>query len=247
MKRRWSRIEPAPLAGAEGEERFLHLVESLQQGMTRNLRDSGKQAQQLVCGRQDKVRPTQMVRATDLHTRHTRAGCWNVQLDSRPRGPCSSVEGTIWENESEAPQPGMLVEKHRPPQKGNTRVEWLAKGHSHHCSFSPHTLAPASTGIREGSHQSQLPHPCHRLLHFRPLPDQVWVTCSPWSPATFNPHHSTLLPGQPAHPHLPPWFLPVWRARVFWQPLRERGMWEGHTHTSQRWGWNHSWAQGPWN
>ena len=56
----------------EGEERFPHLGESpLQQGDDkRGASGAQKQAQQLVCGRQDKVRPTQIVCARPASPSH---------------------------------------------------------------------------------------------------------------------------------------------------------------------------------
>ena len=70
-ERKWDRT-CAPEEKAEGEERFLHPEKPPQwqrdQLGQRGASGAQRRAQQLVCGRQDRVRHTQMVRAITLHT-----------------------------------------------------------------------------------------------------------------------------------------------------------------------------------
>ena len=79
--------------GGEVVERFLYPGKHFYQrgnqlGQKRSIWGCWRRMKWLVCGRQDRVRPIQMVHAIDLHTPawdlcllvHKGAGCWKVEI-----------------------------------------------------------------------------------------------------------------------------------------------------------------------
>ena len=147
-----------------------------------------RRAQQPVCGRQDRLRPTQMVCATALHATawdmcppvHMGAGGWNVGFGEQTQGETAvGCEETAWEvGSEELCKWECLWRKHRPPQKQSAIVEWHAEGWATIAAslltrwpLPPWALGRAHTraGLRAPAIAS-LP------------PNLAWAARSPWSP-----------------------------------------------------------------
>ena len=256
MKRRWSRIEPAPLAGSWrwGGVPTSRWVPSPAGGwQKRSLRGSeaSPAAGLWQTGQSETYTDSPCQTCTPV-TQGLGAGMCSLQ--SRPREGTALVCGeTTWENESKVlHNQECSWRKHGPPQKGSTMAEWLAKGVATIAAslLTPWPLPPPALGrdpTRASSHNPVIASSISALSTTKP----GWHA-HPDHQLHSNPHHSTLLPEQTARPicHLG-FFLPdglVCSGNLWSRLFCFRGVWGVHTtHTSQRWGWNHSWAQGPWN
>ena len=180
---------PMPVAGgAEGEERFPHPGKPPHQrggklGQKGSFGGYWRRVQPLVCGRQDRVGPTQMVRATGLHP-----PAWEVctpmwtgrgwvlmgSLESRPRERIAvGFQQTAWKDGiKEICNQECLWRKPRQPYKQSTVVEWYANGRGTiaasllmHRPLPPRALGRTPTRVGAlatlaAAASSSVPHPC---------------------------------------------------------------------------------------
>ena len=184
-----------PLWGAEGEERFLYLG-----------KPSHWWRDQL--GQKGSFRGSEESPATGLwqagQSETCTGGLCHIPACPRLRQVSAGVHGGwvlehgVWRAE---PGRGLLLAVRRQPEgmgvrsyiTGNacrgspdhhrSEVPLLSDTQrvGLHCSLSPHVSAPASTGTREGSHNSWLVCPCHRHLPTPPSWPLAWATHPPES------------------------------------------------------------------
>ena len=135
----------------------------------RGVSGAWRRAQQPVCGRQDRVRPTLVVHDTTLHAPAwvvcllvwTGAGCWNVGFGEQTWGEdcCGLCGDSLRGWEWGTPHLGMLLEEAQTTMEVKCHCWVTCEGQGHHDSLSPPTLAPAPRGTRRGSCWSGFAHP----------------------------------------------------------------------------------------
>ena len=157
-----------PGGGTEAEKRFPHSGKPPHQwgnqlGQKGNICGCQRSVKWLVCGRQDRVRPTQTVRDTALHAPdwdmcplvHTGAESLNVRTREKTQGwKCCWLWGdSLRGQEGGNLQLEMLVEETQTAIEARCHCWVMCRGWSHHCSLSlPTCQSPAPPGTRKSPH-----------------------------------------------------------------------------------------------